>query len=111
MNMWYDLLSIAENLKLQEDNDQIIWSFSSNGKYSVQSLYAVLNHRGVVLLYVSAVWKLKIPPRVQIFLWLVSKNKILTRDNLAKRREVSDKTCLFCNEPESESFVLRLRCS
>ena len=35
MNMWYELLSIAENLNLQEDNDQIIWSFSSNGKYSV----------------------------------------------------------------------------
>jgi len=34
-----------------------IWSFSSNGKYSVQSLYAVINHRGVVPVYVSAVWK------------------------------------------------------
>jgi hypothetical protein len=101
MNMWYDLVSIVENLVLQDDSDQIIWSFSSNGKYSVQSLYAVINHRGVVPVYVPAVWKLKIPLRVQIFLWLLYKNKILTRDSLAKRREVSDKTCLFCNEPES----------
>jgi hypothetical protein len=99
--MWYDLVSIVENLVLQDDSDQIIWSFSSNGKYSVQSLYAVINHRGVVPVYVPAVWKLKIPPRVQIFLWLLYKNKTLTRDNLAKRREVLDKTCLFCNEPES----------
>jgi hypothetical protein len=95
MNMWFDLLSIVENLNLQDENYQIIWSFSSNGKYSIQSLYAVLNHRGVVPLYVSAVWKLKIPPRVQIFLWLLSKNKILTRDNLAKRREFLIKLVCF----------------
>ena len=36
-----------------------------------------------------------------IFLWLVTKNKTLTRNNLAKRREVSDKTCLFRSEAES----------
>jgi hypothetical protein len=102
MNLWYELLGIVENLNLQEENDdKIMWSFSSNGKFFVQSLYAVINHRGVVPVYVSAVWKLKIPPRVQIFLWLITKNKALTRDNLAKRREVTDKTCLFCNEPES----------
>jgi hypothetical protein len=53
-----------------------------------------------------AVWKLNIPPRVQFFLWLVSKDKILTRDNLGKRRHVSDPTCLFCLEQESISHLL-----
>lgn len=48
MNMWCDLLIIVDNLVLQEENDQIIWSFSSNGRFSVQSLYVVINHRGVV---------------------------------------------------------------
>jgi hypothetical protein len=98
--MWYELLGIVENLNLQEDDDKIMWSFSSNGKFSIQPLYAVINHRGVVPVYVLAVWKLKIPPRVQILLWLITKNKALTRNNLAKRREVTDKTCLFCNEAE-----------
>jgi hypothetical protein len=59
------------------------------------------NHHGVKPVSVHAVWKLKIPPRVQIFLWLLSRNKLLTRDNLAKRRNVDDKTCIFCAEPES----------
>jgi hypothetical protein len=48
-------------------------------------------------IYEHVVWKLQIPPRVQIFLWLLAKNKVLTRDNLGKRR-VYDKTCLFYNE-------------
>jgi hypothetical protein len=103
MNMWSDLLIVVDNLVLQEENDQIIWS--SNGRFSVQSLYAVINHRGVVPLYISAMWKLKVPPRLQIFLWLLAKNKILTRGNLSKRREVSDKTCLFCNEMESVTHL------
>jgi hypothetical protein len=100
MNMWYDLLGIVENLTPHEEYDHIIWSYNSNERFSVQSLYAVINHRGITPVYVPAVWNLNILPRVQIFLWLVGKNKALTRDNLAKRREVSDKTCLFCNEYE-----------
>lgn len=38
---------------------------------------------------------------MQFFLWLLSKNKLLTRDNLAKRRGVSDATCLLCVKSES----------
>jgi hypothetical protein len=40
--------------------------------------------------------------RIHFFLWLLSKNKLLTRDNLdKKKRKVEDKTCLFCEELES----------
>jgi len=71
MEMWFELLGIVEEVNLVEEEDQIIWSFSSNGQFSVQSLYAVINHRGVKPMYVQAAWKLKIPPRIQIFLWLL----------------------------------------
>jgi len=82
----------------------------------------LINFRGVIPVHVSAVWSLKIPPRVHFFLWLLAKNKVLTRDNLSLRRKVrtilaqkrlvfSDnlsimpcaqyESCLFCNEKES----------
>jgi hypothetical protein len=99
--MWFDLVGIMENIVLSNNSDQIIWSFNSSDKFSVQSLYAIINHRGVMPAYEHVVRKVLIPPRVQIFLWLLAKNKVLTRDNLAKRREVSNKTCLFCNELET----------
>jgi len=38
MELWYDLLSIGENVNLVEEEDQIIWSYNSNGRYFVQSL-------------------------------------------------------------------------
>jgi len=101
MQMWFELLEIVEEVVLLEDEDQIIWSYSSNGKYSVQSLYVVINHKGITPVYVHNVWKLQIPPRVQMFLWLLSKNRTLTRDNLAKRRELAYLTCLFCTERET----------
>lgn len=36
----------------------MIWSFSSNGRYSVRSLHAVISHRGVIAVCVHAVWKI-----------------------------------------------------
>ena len=49
---------------LSNEEDQILWSYNSTGRYSVQSLYAIINHRGVVPVFVPAVWKLNIPSRV-----------------------------------------------
>lgn len=51
MSMWYDLLAIMKDVTLGEDEDHIMWCFSSNGKYSVQTLYAVINHRGIVPMF------------------------------------------------------------
>jgi len=71
----------------------------------VHSLYSIVNSRRVILVYEPAVWKLSIPPRIHIFLWLLSKNKLLTGDNLGRRRELDDQTCLFCCEAESVNHL------
>jgi len=105
MNLWWELVNLMSEVTLSEEEDQIIWAYSSSRKYSVQSLYAVVNFRGIFPVFVSSIWKLHIPPRVQFFLWLLSKNKLLTRDNLAKRRSVNDNTCLLCSEKESINHV------
>lgn len=80
--------------------DTLIWQFSSKGTYSSQSLYRIINFRGVQPVHVPAIWDLKVPHRVQFFLWLMFNNKTLTRDNLSKRRKVQDLNCLFCLEVE-----------
>jgi hypothetical protein len=40
----------------------------------------------VIPVFTPSVWKLIIPIRVHFFLWLLSKNKLLTWDHLEKRR-------------------------
>jgi hypothetical protein len=42
---------------------------------------------------------------VQFFLWLLSNNKNLTTDNVAKKQHVEDKTCVFCEEPETSHHL------
>jgi hypothetical protein len=57
--------------------------------------------RGVKLVHTPAVWKLRIPSRVHVFLWFLSKSKILKRDNVAKRQALVDTTCHSCSDFES----------
>jgi hypothetical protein len=103
--MWEEVVSIASTIEFSADDDALVWQLQSSGLYSSHSLYRVINFRGIISVYTPSVWKLIIPPRVQIFLWL-SKNKILTRDNLEKRRHVEDNSCLFCNAKESVNHLL-----
>jgi hypothetical protein len=92
---------LALGIVFTDDDDEPIWQFSSSGVYSSQSLYSVINFRGIQPVFVPAVWKLMIPPRIHFFLWLLSNNKLLTRDNLEKRRNLDNSKCLFCEEKKS----------
>jgi hypothetical protein len=80
MNQWHELWEIASSLKLGEEEDAIIWQYSSSRIYSVQSPYAIVNNRGVKQVYTPMMWKIQVPPRIHIFLWLLANNKVLTRE-------------------------------
>jgi len=100
MEIWDQVYQIASTISYSDEEDALVWQFTSNGIYSSQSLYRIINFRGIKPILVPSVWNLKLPPRVNYFLWLVCRNKILTRDNLGKRKKIEDDTCLFCNEKE-----------
>jgi hypothetical protein len=101
MALWQEILQIASDIQFRDEEDTIIWQFASSGKFSVQTMYAVINDRGVKQVYTPVMWKISVPPRLHIFLWLLANNKLLTRDNLLKRKNLDDVSCLFCSEPES----------
>jgi hypothetical protein len=46
----------------------LVWQFQSSGIYSSQSLYAIINFRGVKPVYLPSVWKIIVPPRIHFFL-------------------------------------------
>lgn len=39
------------------------------------------------------------------FLWLLSHNKLITRDNLVKRQHLDDLSCMFCCEKETSNHI------
>jgi hypothetical protein len=98
MIKWLEIVQIAQTPNLNNEQDSLIWKFEANGMFSVKSMYAVVNFRGVVPVDIHCVWKIKMPPKIHFFLWLTAHNKLLTRDNLSKRQHVDDLTCVFCTE-------------
>lgn len=45
-------------------------------------------------------WKLPVPPKIRVFMWLVSKNRILIKHNLQKRGWTGNFYCHFCGMAE-----------
>jgi hypothetical protein len=86
---------------LKEDPDALIWSCESKGVYSSHSFYAIINYRGVKPIYIPAIWNIVVPPKIQLFLWLLSHNKLATIDNLNRKGFAKPTQCCFCNENES----------
>lgn len=87
MQIWHEVCQISQTTLISAEEDSLVSKFTSLGLCSTQTLYKLVNNRGVMPVYLHSVWKIKVPPRVHIFLWLLSKNKILTRDNLQKKTE------------------------
>ena len=100
MMQWQEILAIAGSIVFSNSKDQLIWQYESKGVYSSSSMYSLVNFRGVRQIFLPAVWKLKIPPRIQVFLWLFSQNKIMTRDNLRARGIPKPLECEICKEIE-----------
>ena len=49
----------------------------------------------------SPVWKLKVPLKIKVFMWYLSKGVTLTKDNLLKKNWKRDSRCCFCNSEEA----------
>jgi zinc-binding in reverse transcriptase len=87
------LTSYPFNLALP---DTISWSFHISGIFSVHSLYMFLNFGRVKVYLASLVWKLYLPLKIKVFIWLALRGKILTRDVLSHRDWCGSLSCFFC---------------
>ena len=83
MQQWDELVEICKSISFSDEVDKPIWMFNPDGVYSVKSFYAIVNDPGVKQVHTPTIWNISIPPRIHIFLWLFSNNKLLSRDNLA----------------------------
>jgi hypothetical protein len=55
MRLWQELLQIASDIVFTDEPNRMIWQFNSVGKYSVQTLYGVVNDKGVQQIYTPLV--------------------------------------------------------
>ncbi len=98
---WISLNFLCKNVRLSNVKDTLSWKLNKSGVFSVKSFYRALMIQGSGFPF-KKIWKFKIPPRVKVFLWLVLKNSILTKDNLLKRGwKGKDSNCQFCSGQET----------
>ncbi|KAJ1703910.1 hypothetical protein LUZ63_003689 [Rhynchospora breviuscula] len=110
---WHSLQqSLSHNLTLPltTNRDSFRWNLNSDGMFSVNSIYNFFKkfpkHSSCLL----HLWKLKIPPRMKVFVWQMSLNKIVTVDNLKKRGWQQASFCTLCASDEETAKHLFNSC-
>lgn len=93
---------VCASMVLKEQKDVIEWTLTGNGVYTVKSYYRFLI-QPVPNTHIIFCGKLKMPPRVKVFMWLVLRNSILTKDNLLCRGWTGDSKCSICGGEETVS--------
>jgi hypothetical protein len=102
---WEELIVVVEQINISDESDALIWGCDRTGVYSSHSFYAIINYRGVTPIFIPTVWSVNVPPKIQLFLWLLSHNKLATVDNLNKKEMSKPTQCCFCAENESIARV------
>lgn len=106
LDQWNALISVVQNAQPSDKPDEPVWTLDSSGKYTTKSFYKLINWGGIATPIWDKFWKIKVPHRYLVFVWLAIHNKILTRDNLSKRQTVEDVSCLFCSDKETVDHLL-----
>ncbi|TVU43075.1 hypothetical protein EJB05_09511, partial [Eragrostis curvula] len=102
---WYSLAARLNEQRLTASKDKAVWLWTSNGIFSVKSVYDHLTRDDNGASY-KHIWRSKIPEKIKIFLWLLENGVILTKDNMVNRKWQGDPTCHFCNQEESISHLM-----
>jgi hypothetical protein len=102
-NKWTAWLHLCQRLlpiKLSMEPDHFVWKLTTNGSFSVKSMYEDMMNDHTPFLH-KFLWKMKIPLKIKIFMWFLSNKVLLTKDNLVKRNWSGCTRCVFCGEQET----------
>ncbi|KAK9010241.1 hypothetical protein V6N11_036754 [Hibiscus sabdariffa] len=87
------------------------WRWEKNRNFSVKSAYKLLDIAAPLNVHTSwaKIWKLPVPPRIRVFLWIAFHQRLLTNIERVRRHISSTEMCSTCQDtPESIDHVLRL---
>lgn len=73
-------LGVPGDISFNQSADRMEWKWNNTWVYSARSIYRVMIRVGMIKPLHEYTWKLAIPPTVRIFIYLLLKQKILTKD-------------------------------
>ncbi|WMV25830.1 hypothetical protein MTR67_019215 [Solanum verrucosum] len=105
--------SVGSFSNLTEKKDLLVWQNDTKGQFSVNSIYKELNkNAGQETEWPwKSIWKPKVPYKVNCFMWLLTKEAVLTHENLKKRGYQLASRCTLCEEHAETINHLFLHCT
>ena len=91
-------------LPLSNDPDQVVWSLGRKKYFTTKSVYKHLE-RNIAGCNFRWIWRAKIPLKIQIFLWQLFQDSVLTRDVMSRRGWLGRPICAFCNKRETSNHL------
>lgn len=107
----FNLLSSPRCIMDTEKPDRRIWRNNNNGQFTVASASRLGSFEKPK--WVAAyLWKVKLPPRIQLFAWLLSHNRLLTNVNRYHCHLTNSDICGVCvTGPEYMEHTFRTCCN
>jgi hypothetical protein len=81
--IWLQLVTELMEVTLSTAEDMFSWRLTDTESFTVKSMYADLMDGQIVFLW-KYIWKLKVPRKINIFMWFLHQKVLLTKDNLIK---------------------------
>jgi hypothetical protein len=97
--MWLELVTLLINVNLIDAEDSWEWKLGKNSVFSVKSMYNDLMIAEQVPV-ASPIWKLKIPLKIKVFMWYLTKGVTLTKYIFLQRNWKGDNSCYFFSSEE-----------
>lgn len=111
INSAWSLQKACEQLDISIDlcvdqSDELTWRWAASGSYTAKSAYHILIQGGLVRWQFWCTWCYYIPPTVKLFLFLLLKDKLLTREVLQRRSfNCPDIFCPMCDSGAVETSL------
>ncbi|KAJ4808570.1 RNA-directed DNA polymerase (reverse transcriptase)-related family protein [Rhynchospora pubera] len=93
----HSILAMAPTVLSPGRIDALRWRWSPDGRFSVATTYKCLSTAGKLGSPLNWIWSLKAPPSLKLFLYLLSNDRLLTRQQLSKRGIMSQGGCALCD--------------
>ena len=74
-----EVKKIIDGIDTSAGPDKIVWGAGPNGKYTTKSMYSYLEKDLTGCDY-RWIWRARLPTKIQIFLWQLFQDAVLTRD-------------------------------
>ena len=90
--------------------DGMVWCGEPKGIFSVSSFYKFLSSKDRPGFSWQSIWIPGVPTKVAFFVWLAALDRVLTIDNLIRRRLVLVNWCCMCQKDAESISHLLLHC-